>query len=333
MCEGSVLVLLRLEAPRLSVMDSIQYNPRVSELNILERIRQAATEGDPFAQFEMGLAFEWGSGVEQDFRRAAEFYAKAAEQGHKAAEHNFLLQHVSGQAKRHHPAAVFSKFENRAEAGDRDAQNNLGLCFQFGYGTKQDYVQAMVWFRRAADGGLATAQFNVGGLYFEGHGVEKDLGIAIDWYTRAAEQRDELALIQLAWIYQKGLGIGIDLKRAFLLYLIAYKQGSSRAATHLGIMFKKGLGVTRDDFLAFQLFLEAVNSPDTGVAVAQNNSYERTAFFWLGSMTEKGESTKRDLRAALRWYKRGADLGESSCVAALARLRPARKRPVKKSIH
>jgi TPR repeat protein len=98
-------------------------------------------------------------------------------------------------------------------------------------------------------------------------------------------------------------------------------------------MFKKGLGVTQDDFLAFQLFLEAVNSPDTGVTVAQNNSYERTAFFWLGSMIEKGEGTKRDLRAALRWYKREADLGESSCVAALARLRPARKRRVKKSIH
>lgn len=317
----------------MSAVDSIQYNSRVNELNILERIRQAAKDGDPFAQFELGIAFEYGIGVEQDFRKAAEFYAKAAEQGHRAAEHNLLLQHISGQAKIHNPAPVFSKFKIRAEAGDRDAQNNLGLCFQFGYGTQQDYAQAMVWFRCAADSGLATAQFNVGGLYFEGNGVEKNLGMAIEWYTRAAEQRDELALLQLARIYQKGLAVEIDLKRAFLLYLIAYKQGSSRAANHLGFMFKKGLGVTQDDFLAFQLYLESVNSPDTGMTVVHNNSYLSTAYFWLGHMTEKGEGTRRDLRAAKSWYKRGATLGESGCVAALARLRPTRKRRSKKSVH
>jgi TPR repeat protein len=62
----------------LCLLDGIQYNPRVGELNILERIRQAAKDGDPFAQFELGLAFDWGHGVEQDFRKAAEFYAKAA---------------------------------------------------------------------------------------------------------------------------------------------------------------------------------------------------------------------------------------------------------------
>jgi TPR repeat protein len=317
----------------LSVLDVIQYNPRVGKLKILERIQKAANEGDPYAQFELGLAFDWGNGVEQDFRKAAEFYAKAAEQGHKAAEHNLLLQHVSAQVKLHLPGVVFAKLESRAEAGDRDAQNNLGLCFQHGYGTQQDYAQAMVWFRRAADGGLAMAQFNVGGLYFEGNGVEKDLAAAIDWYTRAAEQREELALLQLGWIHQKGLGVEIDLKRAFILYLIAYKQGSSRAANHLGIMFKKGLGVAQDDWLAFQLFLESVNSPDTGVTVVQNNSYHRTAYFWLGHMTEKGEGTKRNLRAAIRWFTRGAALEDSGCVAALARLKPARKRPSKKFVH
>src|SRR5438270_5655094 len=200
----------------------------MSTLNVLERIRQAAKDGDSFAQFELGFSYDYGAWVEQDFQKAAEFYAKAAKQGHGTAKQNLLLQHIGGQAKIYRPATVFSKLKDRAESGDRDAQNNLGLCFQFGYGTKQDYSQAMIWFRHSADSGVATAQFNVGGLYFEGNGVEKDLNIAIEWYTKAAEQREELALIQLGHIYQKGLGIDIDLKRAFLLYLIAYKQGSSR---------------------------------------------------------------------------------------------------------
>ena len=302
-------------------------------LNILERIRQAAKDGDPFAQFELGFSYDYGAWVEQDFQKAAEFYAKAAKQGHGTAEQNLLLQHIGGQAKIYRPATVFSKLKDRAESGDRDAQNNLGLCFQFGYGTKQDYSQAMIWFRHSADSGVATAQFNVGGLYFEGNGVEKDLNIAIEWYTKAAEQREELALIQLGHIYQKGLGVDIDLKRAFLLYLIAYKQGSSRASHHLGFMFKKGLGTAQDDSLAFQLYLESVNSPDTGTTVAQNSSYRSIAYFWLGRMTERGEGTKRDLRAAKRWYTRGAALGESGCVDALVRLKSGRKSRSKKFIH
>ena len=140
---------------------------RVGTLNILGRLLQAAKEGDPYAQFELGFAFECGFGVEQDIRKSAEFYAEAAEQGHTAAEHNLLLQHISGKVKLYLPAVVFAKLENRAEAGDRDAQNNLGLCFQHGYGTERDYDQAMVWFRRAADAGLAIAQFNVGGSYLK----------------------------------------------------------------------------------------------------------------------------------------------------------------------
>jgi TPR repeat protein len=163
--------------------------------------------------------------------------------------------------------------------------------------------------------------------------VEKDLSKAIDWYTRAAEQREELALIQLGWIHQKGMGVEVDLKRAFILYLIAYKQGSSRAANHLGFMYRKGLAVMRDDSLAFELYLESVNSPDTGVTVVHSNSYLSSAYFWLGHMTEKGEGTKRDLKAAIRWYTRGAALTDSSCIAALARLKSTQKRRVKKSVH
>ena len=302
--------------------NGIRYNPRMGNLDISKRIRQAAEDGDPFAQFEMGLDFDFGTYGEQDFQKAADYLTKAANQGHQSAEGNLLLQHVLGQAKTYPPEVVFARLKNRARSGDREAQNNFGLCFQFGYGAAQDYGKAAVWFRRAAEGGLATAKFNLGGLYYEGNGPEKDPTLAIEWYTRAAEQRDELALLQLGNIYQKGLGVEVNLKRAALLYLIAYKQGSVRAANHLGFMFKNGLGVDQDKPIAFQLYLESVNGPDTP-EVAEGISYRGTAYYWLGFMTENGEGTKRDLRAAKRWYSRGSECGQSNCTDALARLRPA----------
>ena len=35
--------------------------PRVKKLDVFGRIRQAATDGDPFAQFEVGLDYDWGT--------------------------------------------------------------------------------------------------------------------------------------------------------------------------------------------------------------------------------------------------------------------------------
>lgn len=306
----------------------------MGNLDILGRIRQAAADGDPFAQFELGLDLDFGTYGEQNFEKAADYLTKAAGQGHQSAEGNLLLQHVLGQAKTYQPDVVFARLKSRAESGDREAQNNLGLCFQFGYGTAQDYGEAEVWFRRSAEGGLATAQFNLGGLYFEGKGREKDLATAIAWYTRAAEQRDELALVQLGWIYQKGLGIEVNLKRAVVLYLIAYEQGSVRAANHLALMFKKGLGVDQDNFLAFQLYLESVNRADTP-EIAGSPSYHGSAYYWLGYMAEHGEGTKRDLRAAKRWDALGAACEQSSCIDAIARLRTGttRKRRRNKALN
>lgn len=286
--------------------------------NIRERIREAAEGGDAFAQFELAIDLDYGNNGEQDFEKAAFWYAKAASQGHDTAESNLLMQHIFGQARLKQPEEVFAQLQTRASSGDREAQNNLGLCFQHGYGTTQDYNEAAKWFRRSAEGGLGTAQFNLGGLYFEGKGFPKDPQRAAEWYTRAAEQREELALLQLGNMYEKGIGVEKNVNRSLILYLIAYRRGSSRAANHLGFMFRKGRGVERDDSLAYELFLESLG-PDRPDA-PENLSYRGTAYYCLGRMAENGEGVKRDLRAAKQFYSRGAACGDANCKAADRRL-------------
>jgi hypothetical protein len=43
------------------------------------------------------LSLDYGNNGEQDFDQAAAWYAKAADQGHKSAAINLLLQHVLGK--------------------------------------------------------------------------------------------------------------------------------------------------------------------------------------------------------------------------------------------
>jgi TPR repeat protein len=62
------------------------------------------------AQFNVGLLYENGRGVPQDYVQARQWYTKAAAQGYAVA------------------------------------QCNLGRLYEFGHGVPQDYVQAYMWY-------------------------------------------------------------------------------------------------------------------------------------------------------------------------------------------
>ena len=77
--------------------------------------------GDAEAQFNLGVLYDEGAGVERNLATAADWYRKAAEQG-------FI-----------------------------DAQTNLGILYYHGLGVDRDHEAAARWFRLAADQGDAEA--------------------------------------------------------------------------------------------------------------------------------------------------------------------------------
>ena len=119
------------------------------------RYRKAAEQGDASAQFNLGIMYDYGRGVTQDYAQAALWYRKAAEQGLAAAQYN------------------------------------LGVAYHEGQGVPQDYVQAAVWYRRAAEQGDAAAQFNLGAAYFDGQGVPQDYAEAYSWLNRLVSAKPE----------------------------------------------------------------------------------------------------------------------------------------------
>ena len=78
--------------------------------------------GDIEAQFNMGVIYDEGAGVQQDLAIAAKWYEKAAQQG-------FV-----------------------------DAQANLGMMYYHGQGVPCDHKKAAGWLQMAADQGDAEAR-------------------------------------------------------------------------------------------------------------------------------------------------------------------------------
>ena len=130
----------------------------------VEALRKKAEAGDVTAQYNLGLMYNRGQRVPQDYVEAFKWYRMAA------------------------------------EAGDADAQYNLGVAYDDGEGVPEDDAEAVKWYSKAAEQGYPQAQYNLGTMYFRGNGVPEDDVVAYAWFSVAAasgndggrENRDDI---------------------------------------------------------------------------------------------------------------------------------------------
>ena len=160
------------------------------ELGPLE-LRQAAADGDPRAQFEIGAIYTEGSVIDQDFKAALVWYERAAAKGFAPAQYRLgnLYEHGNGVDKDLEQARLW--YNRAAEAGNRLAMHNLASLYASGELGEQQFASAAEWFERASEAGMTDSQFNLGMLYARGLGVAQDLKASYKWFALAAEGGDK----------------------------------------------------------------------------------------------------------------------------------------------
>ena len=85
-------------------------------------------------------------------------------------------------------------FLKAAAKGNAAAQYNLGVMSYVGQGIEQNFSDAAKWFEQAAKQGNTLAQYNLGFLFYEGKGVPKNYSQAFTWIDRAAQLGDKKAI-------------------------------------------------------------------------------------------------------------------------------------------
>ena len=85
--------------------------------------------------------------------RAVEWFLKAAEQGTATAQFNLGLMYETGRGVRQDYAQAAGWFRKAAEQGDAYAQHNLALMYAFGRGVPQNYTIAKEWLGKACTNG------------------------------------------------------------------------------------------------------------------------------------------------------------------------------------
>jgi len=135
---------------------------------------------------------------------------------------------------------------------------------------------------------------------------------AFKWFQLAAEQGLSKSQVKVGYFYDQGLGIHKDHVQAVHWYGLAAAQGDSQAEFDLAMCYYKGEGVESNN--PAQNRAAAVK----WFSAALNQGYESAAN-GLGLVYEFGSSPS-DYKEALRWYKKGAELGDEEAEYNTCRL-------------
>jgi len=121
-----------------------------------------------------------------DFAAAFQLFQPLAEHGDASAQSNLGVMYEQGRGVAQNYREAMRWFRLAAVQGNASAQSNLGVMYYKGQGIAQDYAEAMKWYRLAAEQRNPEAQFNLGVMYEEGRGVAQDRVRAHMWYNLAA---------------------------------------------------------------------------------------------------------------------------------------------------
>ncbi|MHC5136949.1 MAG: SEL1-like repeat protein, partial [Planctomycetota bacterium] len=147
-----------------------------------------AEQGDPAAQYRVGMMYYSGQQVPQNSALAALWFTKAARQGYSDAQYFLSLIYGLGEGVTQSDRKAAEWAQKAAEQGHADAQYSLGRMYSTGQGLLPDDVQAVVWLTKAAEQGHADAQCDLGMMYKSGRGVKRNTNHAIQWWVKASQQ-------------------------------------------------------------------------------------------------------------------------------------------------
>ena len=152
-------------------------------------LRQMAEGGNAAAQYEVASRYAEGRQMIKDFKLAADWYEKAAQQGLTPAAYKLAALYEKGLGVPRDKAKAKFWYIKAADAGHPRAMHNLAVLVADGDG-KPDYASAVIWFRKAAEYGIHDSQYNLAILLARGLGTQQSLVQSYEWFAIAAQQND-----------------------------------------------------------------------------------------------------------------------------------------------
>lgn len=157
-------------------------------------IVQSSELDDGFQAFKTG-----------NYEQALRLWLPLAEKENDKAQYNIGILYMKGLGVEKNEKTAFIWFKRASSNGNTDAMYNLGMMYNQGRVIYRSPKDAFQWWKKAAELGNAAAQFNLGVVYVYGRSVGQDTSEALKWWKKAAQQGNKDAKEALHRVYSEGL--------------------------------------------------------------------------------------------------------------------------------
>lgn len=154
-----------------------------------QKLKKAVEDNDLKEQKSIGKYF-FDKQRTQDYKKALEWYMKAAEQGDENAQ--YMVRQIYFKIQDYDNLLKWCK--KGIEQNQTDAKYTMGLIFLKGYGVEKNILKAKEWYEKAAEDNDSFIQYKLGRLYFDKNELQNDYKQAFYWTEKAAENKYQPAI-------------------------------------------------------------------------------------------------------------------------------------------
>jgi len=145
------------------------------------------------SHFLLGRAYRNGWDVEVDAPRAYSHFAIASAQGDPRAQWNVGMMLLTGEGVEKDEAEAYRHVRMSAEGGHLDGMTSHAVMLALGQGVEVDAAAAREWYHAAAELGSAHATRGLGGMLLSNEGGDPDPALGIALLELAEEAGDPIA--------------------------------------------------------------------------------------------------------------------------------------------
>ena len=282
--------------------------------------------------YAIGRMYYRGIGVTQGLKKAAGYFAKAAEENVPYADYTLAQMAEAGQGMEKSITNAFvlykkalSEFlEQEKQQPDPFTEFRIAKMYLAGNGTDINPAEGSKWLQKAVEGGNAQAEYELATMYNTGETIPKDEEKAAELFGKAfvafiSSDYDNPGAGQeyrIAQMYEKGMGTEQNSSEALAWFLKSADGKNAYAAYQAGKMLFEGQSVPQDKERAEKLYSDAI----IGFLQIEKDKPNAQLEYRIASMYLNGIGTGANTQQALKWFSQSAENGNAFAAYQTAKI-------------
>ena len=258
----------------------------------------------PYVQYRIGKMYCYGSGAEQNYQKAFEWFERSAKQKNKFAQFSLANLYYYGNGVERDLSQAFLWYQKSSAQGQPYASYAVAQMYSKGEYVTENEDTVQRYYKAALSGFLKLESkdqaddnlyYKLGSMFKKGLGTDINMDKAIDYFKRSEEMNNKNGLHEYGKVLLLGENIPQDIEKAVKLLEKAIKLENINAKRFLALELISGEHLDQDIDKGLAMLTECADSRDA------------YACYKLGKIYFKGDIVLQDLDKSEKYLRSAED--------------------------